>query len=97
MNWQVYQLDIKSKQGEHENVVVTVYWTCSSQDGSFVYDSSTALEVSDSFTNYNDLTEEQVLSWVWQIIDKDAIERMLTEEIERYKNPAIVKTHLPWQ
>ena len=36
---------------------------------------------------YQDLTEEQVLGWLWSSIDKDATEAALAAKIEADKNP----------
>jgi hypothetical protein len=50
----------------------------------------------DLVTPYEDLTQEQVLGWVWESVDKDAIEANLTAQIEAQKNPVSV-TGVPWE
>lgn len=97
MTWTVYQLDVRNQQDGRENVVVTVYWTCSSAEDDMIYRSSTSLELSESFTEYEQLTQQEILSWVWQFVDKSAIETMLENRITESQNPVVVKTTMPWQ
>jgi hypothetical protein len=50
-----------------------------------------------SFTPYADLTQAQVLGWVWANgVDKDATEAAVEGQIEAQKNPPIVNPPLPW-
>ena len=66
--------------GEHS---ASVYSTCSWSDGTPIVD-------------YADLTQEQVLAWVWANgIDKDATEAALAAQIELKKNP-VTATGVPW-
>ena len=46
-------------------------------------------------TPYENLTKEQVLSWVWQFVNKSDTEQKLAVKINEKKNP-IVKSGLPW-
>jgi hypothetical protein len=47
------------------------------------------------FVPYDQLTEADVLAWVWSSMDKDATEAALTAKIEEQKAPATV-SGLPW-
>ena len=51
----------------------------------------------ESFIQLNDLTEEQVLSWVWELnqIPKDEIETSLSSYLENNQAPT-KKPTLPW-
>ena len=49
----------------------------------------------DGFVPYADLTEADVLAWVWDSVDKDATEASLAAEIEANKNPVSTKG-VPW-
>ena len=80
--------------------VVTAYWrVIGTEDGhiatnyggcSFAPDST-----SDDFIAYDDLTEEIVLGWVWDQINRDDIEAALIAQIDQMKNP--VEAHgVPW-
>ena len=54
------------------------------------------------FTQYDDLTEEQVLQWVWITsedqggVNKENIEKHLSDKIEEEKNKANVVLQNPW-
>jgi hypothetical protein len=45
---------------------------------------------------YQNLTEAEVLSWVWESVDKSATEASLAAQIELLKNP-VKATGTPWQ
>jgi len=47
------------------------------------------------FVPYDQLTEADVLAWVWSSMDKDATEAALQAKIEEQKAPATV-SGLPW-
>jgi hypothetical protein len=78
----VYQVHWQATavDGEHS---ASVYATCSWSDGTPTVD-------------YADLTQEQVLGWIWANgIDKDAVEASLASQIEAKKNPTTA-TGVPW-
>jgi hypothetical protein len=50
---------------------------------------------SPDFVAYENLTEADVLAWVYEAVDKDATEAALTANIEEQKNP-VTETGLPW-
>jgi len=67
------------------NYTATVYSTCS-----FPMPSGT-------FTPYDQLTQEQVLGWVWANgVDKDATEASVQTQIDNQINPPIIQPPLPW-
>ncbi len=70
------------------------YWANDKANGSGVYNTQ-ALERGDSFVNYDTLTEETVLGWLWSKIDKEAVEASLTAQIEAQKAP-VTANGLPW-
>jgi hypothetical protein len=45
--------------------------------------------------NYDTLTEETVLGWLWGKIDKEAVEAALEAQIEAQKAP-VISNGLPW-
>ena len=49
----------------------------------------------EGFVAYGVLVEDTVLSWVWEQLDKDAIEAALTANIEGQKNP-VTADGVPW-
>lgn len=47
------------------------------------------------FKPYDELTEEEVLTWVWASVDKEAAEDSLAIQIDAQKNP-VTSSGLPW-
>ena len=68
-----------------ETYTASSYGTCG-----FTPDAS-----SPDFVPYDQLTEADVLAWVWSSMDKDATEAALAAKIEEQKAPATV-SGLPW-
>ena len=95
MIWTIKTLDVKAKEGELENVVVTAHWDCVHEN--VRHYSATSFDApTESFTKYEDLTQEQVLEWVWEKVGKENIEALLVKKYEEKKNPPIRKLELPW-
>jgi hypothetical protein len=86
----------------HVEVVLSAGWRLTGVDGEFsasAYGSVTfpQPEEGGSYTPYTDLTEEQVLGWVWENgVDKDAAEASVTGQVEALVNPSVVTPALPW-
>ena len=98
--WDISQLDVKPTEGDLSDVVITAHWQCSGVDGDYsggVYSTSSFSQPGDPFTPYADLTEEQVLGWVWSSgVDRHATEAAVAQQIEAQINPPIVSPALPW-
>ena len=91
--WTISNLDRETADG----LVTTIHWTASKVDGAFsasIYNTQ-ALERGDSFVDYNTLTEETVLGWLWTKVDKAVVEAALAAQIEAKKNP-VKASGLPW-
>jgi hypothetical protein len=86
----------------HIEVVLSAGWRLTGVDGEYsasAYSSVTfpQPEEGGSYTPYADLTEEQVLGWVWENgVDKDAAEASVTGQVEALVNPSVVTPPLPW-
>ena len=78
-----------------------VGWRCNATDESYtatIYSTCT-LPPADpaNFTPYADLTQDQVLGWVWANgVDRAATEAALAQMIENQKNPPVIQPPLPW-
>jgi hypothetical protein len=94
-NWTVSQLERRVSDGFVQvchyrcdavdgdfSIVVGTYGTCGWGDGAPTVD-------------YEDLTPETVLAWVWESVDKDATEASLADQINALKNPSSA-SGLPW-
>lgn len=101
INWTVTAMDCYPQEDGHTDVVFTVHWTCAGTDGTYnasVYSTcAIPAPTGSAFTPYADLTQNQVLGWVWANgVDKDATEAAVQSQIETAKNPPIVQPALPW-
>jgi hypothetical protein len=92
MNWNIVELNRKTADG----FVTTAHWTCTATDGDFSANAYGSVGFSGVLvTPYENLTQEQVLGWVWEQINKNEIEANLTAQINAQKNPVSV-TGVPW-
>lgn len=99
--WQVVQMDAYPQIDGETDVVFTVHWTASGTDGTYsgsAYGSvGVPVDSISDFTPYDQLTESQVLGWVWANgVDKDATEASIDQQIENQVNPTVVTPPLPW-
>ena len=100
-NWSVPMTEYTKADGG----IFTVHWRVSASEtvgedtfsassygtAGFTYDAS-----SPDFVPYADLTESQVLGWVWADgVDKDATEAALQANIDAQKNPTTADG-VPW-
>jgi hypothetical protein len=93
MELKVNQLD-RNTDGD---IVTTVHWTASKQDGEFTASSygTVGLEQGDTVIPFASLTEEVVKTWLAEKLDLEAMEASLDAQIEAQKNP-VTATGLPW-
>ena len=98
--WSVTQMDCYPQSEGETNVVFTVHWTCFGTDGTYngsVYSTCSVPAPTGSFTPYADLTQDQVLGWIWANgVDKDATEASVAQQIQNQVNPPVVTPTLPW-
>ena len=101
MNWSISTLERELSDGG----VIVAHWRCAATEASgeesfsassygtagFTPDAS-----SPDFVPYDQLTEEQVLGWVWNDgVDKDATEAALQAKIDAQMNPTTADG-VPW-
>jgi len=104
MNWTIAQLE----RNTTDNGVIVAHWrvtaeeTVGTGDDAVTYTASSygtcgfsPDPASPDFVSYEELTEADVLAWVYESVDKDATEAALTANIEEQKNP-VTETGLPW-
>ena len=99
--WKIETLWVKPVEGSLTDVVVTAAWRCNGTDGT--YSGSVYATVSftppdpSKFIQYQDLTQAEVLNWVWTSgVDKNAAEAAVAQQIATQKNPPIVIMPNPW-
>ena len=92
--WTISQLDRQTSNG----YVTTAHWQATAVDGEHSASIYNTCSWSDGTptVDYADLTQEQVLGWIWANgVDKDATEAALAAQIELKKNP-VTATGVPW-
>jgi hypothetical protein len=105
ITWSVTAMNAYPTSGSETDVVFNVHWTCSgtqTTDGkdyaASVYSTCSVPAPSGSnFTPYAQLTQEQVLGWVWANgVDKEVTETAVQQQIDNQINPPVVTPKLPW-
>lgn len=92
ITWKITNLDRKTSDG----FVMTAHWTATAVDGEHtasIY--STVSWDGEPSIPYEQLTEEAVLGWVWQSVDKESAEASLAAQIAEQKAPSKA-TGVPW-
>jgi hypothetical protein len=100
INWKIGEMACYPKSGENEKVVHFAKWNCTATDG-MKTESVSADHILPSptgnFTPYDQLTQDQVLSWLWASgVDKDAVEANLIQTLTIASDPVSVSLPLPW-
>jgi hypothetical protein len=99
--WTVTAMDCYPEVDGEADVVFTVHWTCAGVDGEYsssVYSTqAVTVDSAEPFTPYDQLTQDQVLNWVWTSgVDKDVTEAAVNQQIQNLINPPVVTPPLPW-
>ena len=95
VTWTISTLERNTDDG-----VVVAHWRASDADGEHVGSSYgtcgfTPDSTADGYTAYADITETQVIGWVKDDVDADAVEASIAAQIADSKAPAI-STGVPW-
>lgn len=96
MQWQIVQLERQTQTGG----VVVAHWRCEAeQDGAsaaaYGSVSFTPDPDADDYVPYDELTQDDVLDWVYSSVDKDETESALQAQLDEKLNPKI-EVGLPW-
>ena len=98
--WSVTAMDCYPQEQGNADVVFNVHWTCVGIDGDYsasVINTCQIPYAGGEFTPYEDLTQEDVLSWIWANgVDKDVTEEAVAQQIQNQINPPVVTPPLPW-
>jgi hypothetical protein len=104
ISWSVTALDCYPLAQGQQDVVMTVHWTCSGTQieenktySASVYSTCQVEFSGGTYTPYEDLTQEQVLEWIWNSgVDQDVTEAAVQQQIDAQINPTVVTPPLPW-
>ena len=98
--WTVTALDCYPQAEGQTDVVFVVHWRCTGTDGTYngsVYSTCAVPAPTGTFTPYADLTQEQVLGWIWASgVDQASAEAAVQTQIDNQANPPVVSPKLPW-
>jgi len=91
--WNISQLDRQISDG----FVTTAHWQANATDGDYSASVISTCSWSEGTATiaYADLTKDAVLAWVWESVDKDAVEDSLLAQIAEQKAP-VKATGVPW-
>ena len=92
-NWTISTMEREVSNG----FVFTAHWQATAVDGDYSASTYSTCSWADGTPTipYADLTQETVLGWVWESVDKQATEDALAANIALQKNP-VTATGTPW-
>jgi hypothetical protein len=101
ITWSVTALDCYPQAEGQQDVVFVCHWTCSGVQDTYnasVYSTcAVPAPTGGSFTPYADLTQSQVLGWIWANgVDQTATEAAVAQQINNQIDPPVVTPALPW-
>jgi len=93
ITWNISQLDRQTSDG----FVTTAHWQATATDGDYSASVISTCSWSEGTATiaYASLTKDAVLAWVWESVDKDAVEDSLLAQIAEQKAP-VKATGVPW-
>ena len=93
-------MDCYPQEQGNADVVFMVHWSCTGINGEYsanVYGTCGIPYAGGSFTPYEDLTQDEVIGWVWANgVDQDETEANVERQIQDQINPTVVTPPLPW-
>ena len=99
--WKIENMSAQKELDSYTDVVIEVGWTCIGTDGTYYAAIPGVTRVTfdggPDFTPYTDLTEEQVLGWIYSSgVDQSSVQAQIDTQIDLQVNPPIVVLPLPW-
>ena len=107
ITWRVGTMECYPTYQQEKDVVFTVHWDClgsetvsgSTYNGRVYGSTGVTYHSGSEFTPYNQLTQDQVLGWVWESMgteQKTNYENSVQTQINNQINPPVVILPLPW-
>ena len=93
VTWKINTLESNTADG----FVSVAHWSATAVDGEHSASAYATVSWAEGTPTvpYEDLTQETVLEWVWESVNKEATEASLAAQIELLKNP-VTATGVPW-
>jgi hypothetical protein len=101
ITWSITAMDAYPSDAGQTDVVFNVHWTCSGVQDAYaasIYNTCAVPAPSGgSFTPYSQLTQAQVLGWIWANgVDQASAEAAVQTQINNQITPPVVQPPLPW-
>ena len=99
----IHQLDAKINDNGKDNVIYNVHYGIIGTDDSdenINYSVNAVLHLeapSEDFIEYDDLTKENVISWIDASGDVENLKNIISEEITKKLNPTDIHLHPNWE
>ena len=99
--WTFSAFDCKVNEDGLQKVVTTVHWRYRGTDQDGITAESYGAQMvgepnPEAFTPYPDLSKEQVIGWMEQTLDVEALQQNLATQINLIKNPVTETLPAPW-
>lgn len=101
--WVIQRMTTAPQLDGQTDVVVQAIWACqgveSANGGEYKNSTEGTAYFSapgGSFTPYSQLTQDQVLGWVWQTVSKTDTEAIVQANLDAAINPVVTTLPLPW-
>jgi hypothetical protein len=101
--WEITAMEVVLNQDGLSNVVSNIDWSLIAKTEDEVYSAIqwakqyVSAPEADTFTNYEELTKEQVVSWLESILDVSQLKENLEEQIKLQANPVTAILPPPFQ
>lgn len=100
--WGIHRLDYKTEEGSLQKVIKIVHWKYTANNGvvevTHYGPEFLSSPEAGQFTEFNNLTEEQVKSWLDSKLNHWAIRKGLNDELIRKMNAPDASTfEMPWE
>lgn len=99
--WNITHIKCVPSYNGNQNIIYDVIWECIAECDGYKaksYGSTPIPYVEGAFTPYEQLTKEQVLSWIWATdTTKEGVEMGVQDQLNRVMNPPPPPPKLPWE
>lgn len=98
IKWKITALDAVT-EGPYSGFVSQAHWKCwqgEGRDEVFIVGSEWFKEGDENFVPFKNLTEQQVLGWIWNVLNRAEIEAKVSVMAAEKANPSVIEPTLPW-
>ena len=100
--WVINALDAKISHDSKDNVINTIHWGYSAVDDGDTTKTAYSIGTHNvtydagNFTEYDNITEADVIAWLEDGLDVDSMKASLDSQIELQKTPVDTTFHMPF-